>query len=511
MLNDRTAPIRDFRGLDELYTFGTSPDRTSSLDNVTVRNGEVSGRKGLALWDGISTAAGNVIVGMWDFYAPATAAATFLRMTTDKMEKWNDAGNSWDDITGTALNGNSLTRPSFANLSDEGFMVFTNEGADRPRRWNGSGNTATLGGTPPYAKWLCPYVGFLFLFNTSVDGTFGAVADSITAYYSDQPDVSWDLCENNTLIFDETAGEIRAADTFGENLIVFKADALIRVKFVGGQVRFDRKRLPFAHGILAPMSLKKLGELGLVFLATDRNLYITDGFSVKPLPLNIQRSLRDDMDEAKAPYVSAAVDLTRETYHLLYQRNGTTYYDGRLSWNYRTGEFTRARYASREFTRIHAFRQTNNHDTQVVAAEADKKVYEMDVGRLDVSTAISRYYDLDWTFFDQPGGKYLMGANLLFSKAPTCRVRVSVAEGHSPKFQYPKLFTLRPKFTPSETNVRVNYELPSPIYGTWFKLRIEFLHLGSADVATLLEIDPLIIPVHSSPADQPKQPQSQGV
>ena len=233
MPRNTTNPIRDFIGLNERMSLGGSLQETTSLDNVIIRNGDIKGRKGIALWDAISGAATNHIIGLWDFYAPASATSSFIRMQTNKLEKWNDGGNSWDDITGTALTGDTNTRPSFANMSDEGFMVFTTEGHDRPRIYTGSGNSATLGGTPPYAKWLCPYVGFLFLFNTSTDGTFNATADSITAYFSDQPDTTWDLCAGNTIIFDESPGEVRAADVFNESMLVLKADCLVAIRFVG--------------------------------------------------------------------------------------------------------------------------------------------------------------------------------------------------------------------------------------------------------------------------------------
>ena len=505
MSRNLAAPITDFRGLNERMRLGSSLQETTSLDNVIVRNGHVSGRKGIALWDAISTAATNHIIGLWDFYIPASATSSLVRMQTAKFEVWNDGTNAWDDITGTALTGDTDTRPSFANLSDEGFMVFTNEGKDQPRKYTGSGNSTTLGGTPPYAKWLCPYKGFLFLFNTSTDGTFSATADSITAYFSDQPDTNWDLCAGNTMIYDESPGEVRAADVFNEVMLVLKSDCLVTTRFAGGVVRFERDKLPFAHGILAPLSLKKCGEYGAIFLATDRNLYRTDGTSVVALPLNVQKALQETMTPALAPYVSACVDLTKETYHLLYKRNSSTFFDGRLSFNYRTEEFYKGVYTGRELTRIHAFKQSNNVDTQIVAGVDDKKVYELETGTDDAGTAVSRFYDLDWNQYGTPGSKYLTGVNFTFKSASNVQAQVSVAVDHSSKFQYSRMLSLKGTTNPSDENVRVDYNIPSPIIGSWFKIRIEFFHYGSANVGELLEIEPEIIPVHRTAEHESKQ------
>lgn len=507
MSNEQSAAVRDFVGLNERASYGKNPQETTLLDNVLVANGTVTGRRGVALWDGISTAATNQIVGLWDFYAPATATAKLVRMQTTKFEEWDDAGDAWTDRTGTALNGTTSTRPSFANLSDEGFMVFTNEGADRPRKWTGSGNTATLGGTPPYAKALCAYKGFLFLFNTSTDGTFGATADSITAYFSDTPDVSWDLCANNTIIYDESPGELRWAEVFGDDMLVFKADCLVNTRFTQGVARFNRRKLDFAQGLLAPLSVKRCGEFGIIFLATDLNLYITDGRSVKPLPLNVQVSLRS-MSKSLAPYVSACVDTTTETYHLLYSRTSTSFFDSRISFNYRTGEFTRGTYTGYEWTRLHSFKQSNNVASQIVAANNDKKVYEMENGADDNGTKVSRYYDMDWTQFSGPGLKWLTGCEAVFTRTRGARVRISVAVDKSAKFQQLKTFSLAGR--PNETEVRVSYHLRQPLSGTWFKIRFEFLTDEATRDVELIEYEPIVVPLSRVTSDTPHsaQPQS---
>lgn len=498
---ERTTSITRFQGLDERMQLGESLQKTTSLDNVIVRNGRVKGRKGIALWDGISTAAATAITDLAEFYAPATATSSLLRMTTTKLEKWNDAGGTWDDVTGTALTGTTTDRPVFATMSDEGFVVFTNEGNDRPRKYTGSGNSAVLAGTPPFCKWLEPYVGFLFLFNTSTDGTFGATADSITAYFSDTPDGDWDPCEANTMIFDESPGELRAGMTHGHNLIVYKSDCIVQTRFVGGVTRFNRQKLPFSLGILAPKSLQRLGEFGHIFLATDRNLYRTDGSQVVPLPLNVQKSLQETMTAAQAANARSAVDLTHETYHFYFSNK-------RLSYNYRTGEFDKSSYTGYTTTAALGYRQTNNLDSQILVAVDDKKVYEQESGTDDAGTKVARFYDLDWNQYGIPGSKLFTGANLVFTRNSNTQVRLSVARDHSHSFQFARMYSLK-GLSPSDTNARVEYQLPSPLYGSWFKLRIEMFHYGSSNVVELQEVEPIIIPVSRTPLDESKQPYAQ--
>lgn len=487
-----------FKGLNERMVLSSDPLSTTSMDNVIVRHGNILGRKGLALWDGIDTAASATIIGLASFYAPATATASLLRMLPAAVHKWNDGTNAWDDITGTALNGTTAVRPVFHTMSDEGFLVFTNEGLDRPRKYTGSGTTAVLGGTPPYAKWLCPYKGFLFLFNTSTSGAFTGAADPITSYFSDTPDTSWELCEGNSMVFDETPGEIRAAEVFGDYLVVFKADGIVVVKFVEGLVRFARRLLPFAQGILAPLSLQKIGEFGLIFLATDYNLYVTNGQEVRPLGLNLQKSLRETMPASVAANVSGYVDYTNETYHLLYQRDGATYYDGRLSFNYRTGEYFRGAYSGFEFTRALGFRVNNNSNSQLVVAASDNKVYEQESGQNDVSTHVSRYYDVDWSLYGSAGPevaqeKYFHGAIITAKLRADVDIEASVALDFKEKFVSAQRFKLvKLNDSADDTTIRLQYQPTAPLRGKWFKLRLEFFHSGATNVAEIISVEPVL-------------------
>ncbi len=506
---ETTGNIVSLKGLNERMILGSSLDQTTSLDNVIVRNGYVQGRKGLALWDGISTAAAAQVIGLGAFYVAISASSQLLRMQPTSMQKWNSGTHAWDDITGTALNGTTSDRPNFVTLTDEGFLVFCNEGHDRPRKYTGSGNTVQLGGTPPFCMTLEGFEGFLMLGNTSSNGTFNAVGDPITITFSDVPDSNWSPCDANTMVMDESGGEIRRLLRYGKVLLCYKSDCIVQIRFVGGTTRFNRDPLPFDLGLLAPLSAVRIAEFGHIFLATDRNLYSTDGFVVKALPINVQKSLQETMTAARAPYCRGFLDIDHETYHLLYQRNGTTNFDGRLSYNYRTQEFYRGAWTGYEMTAALGYKQTNNSATQLVAANGiDNKVYEVENGTDDAGTKVSRYYDIDWNQYGSPGSKYFMGANLAFKHSTNTQVRISVAADHSHIFQYPRMHSLKGKF-PSDENTRVQYSVPSPVYGSWFKLRVEFFHYGSTNVVELRELEPIIMPVHATPKDQPKQPQAQ--
>jgi hypothetical protein len=501
------SSLNNWRGLNERKIIGTNPAETTSLDNVNIRNGVVEGRRGINEWDDIATAETDTpIIGLMDHYSTASSASSLLRMGPLTVRKWNSASHVWDDITGTALTGTATTRPQFCQVSELNYLGFTNEGADRPRKYTGSGNTAVWGGTPPYCKAIEYYVGFLALGHISNDASIWFPLDLI---FSDDPDNTWEECDDTsvyvtTLTLDETPGEIRALKVLGPTLYAYKADGIVAVRFTGGPVRFQRQEVDFPMGILAPLSLQSLGEMGHIFMASDRNLYILNSSGkVTAAPNNVQKTLQETLPAAKAPYVRSMVDYGKETYILAYQRSGSSYMDATIEFNYRTGEFTRKLYPV-EFNSMLAYKQTLNSDV-VRLASSSTLTYQLETGTNDNGTALSRYFDVDWNKLGVDGTKYVAGAEFVFEKARDCRVKISIAVDKSGKFQYGKWYDLRGS-DPLESQVRVAYDIPSPVHGTWFKFRVEMFHDSSTNVVKLLEFQPELVVGAKASVDTPRAP-----
>lgn len=498
----------NWRGLNERKIVGDNAAETTSLDNVNIRNGVVEGRKGINEWDNITTASSDTpIIALMDHYSTSTAASSLLRMTPLGVRKWNSGTSAWDDVTGTALTGTSTLRPQFCQVGELNYLGFTNEGTDRPRKYTGSGNTAVWGGTPPYCKSIEYWIGFLCLGNISSDAATWYPNDLIL---SDDPDNTWTECDDTsvyvtTMTLDETPGEIRALKVLGPSLMAYKADGIVNIRFAGGATRFQRQRMPFPLGIIAPLSLQSLGDMGHIFLATDRNLYINNGSSITAIPNNVQKTLQTTLPASKAPYVRSMVDYSTETYILFYQRSGSTYFDATIEYNYRTGEFTRKLYPV-EFNAALAYKQTLNSDYVRLAATSTL-VYQLETGTDDNGTALSRYFDVDWSQLGANGNKYVTGGEFIFEKAKDCRVKISIAVDKSSKFNYGKWYDLRGD-DPDETQVRVSYDIPSPVFGTWFKFRIEMFHDGSTNTVKLLEFQPEFVQVRAIAGDTQKAPMS---
>ena len=474
------APIAGFEGLDETLVPGTNPKRTRSLDNVEVRQGRVKGVLGTVKYRGITAASGTTpILGLMQ-YQGSDLTTSVLRVTPTEVRKLNTGTDVWDDVTGTALTGATTDLPTQSDMH-KGVLVFTNDGQDRPRKYTNSGNTAVLAGTPPFCKALVSYLDYLILLNiATVDGTFSPR----TARYSNDYDNDWSLCEGNELTFNETAGELNCAKVVGRVVVVGKSDAVIQLRWVGEPTRFFQERMAFDEGVLAPRSMAPVAGAGVIFLATDLQLYMCDGQAVKPLPPRVQRKLQSTMDIAQAKWATATGFPDSNLYHLIYPTSTSdTANRGRITFNFQTGEFYHRTYAGHQFTDIMEFRLSNITSNLLIASASDDRVYQLDAADDDDDgTPISRYYDTDWQYFDGS----MTGARLIFRRRRDVRVKISVASDFSDRWIYPKWFDLRGDNATKE-DVEILYRIP-PLEGRAFNLRVSFYHGGTTNVGELHQI-----------------------
>src|SRR3990167_5362101 len=336
--NEQSVSISGFRGLNQRKLLGRNPEQTTNLENVIVRDGIIRGRKGITTFDNIGTASVTpTIIGLFPFYRSKTEVASLLRVTSSRVELWNDSGNAWDNITGPTIANDTTKFPQATILDDT--LFFVTGSVVLLRKYSGSGNTSLVGGSPPYAKAIASYVGFLFLGNTSTDG---ATWSPLNVQYSDDPDVDWTPCDGNTLILDETPGDVRVLKTHARLLLAGKSDAIIAIRWTGGQTRFVQEKI-YDKGVIAPLSWQQCGEIGHIFLGSDLNLYITNGVQTKPLPFNVQKALQETMSITKAPICVAAVDEDKTTYHLFYSTSASDTWLAGRSEERRVGKECRSR------------------------------------------------------------------------------------------------------------------------------------------------------------------------
>ena len=224
----------------------------------------------------------------------------------------------------------------------------------------------------------------------------------------------------------------------------------------------------------------------MCFLDSANRIAITDGYAVKVFPPFVQRKLETVLDPANA-YRSIGVNFPdKDSYSLFYIKlDGTV---GRISYNYRTGEFTHGSYPGQSFYEICTYQQDTTHARMLVGS-ANNLVYQLDsLSASDDGTAINRYYDTDWTECEFAGEKLLKGVTFQANKNAGGRVAISVAKDFGSTFYYEKFISLR-GLPSSGTYVNVPYRIDPGLKGNVFNVRIRMFH----DDGTQQEIVPPVI------------------
>lgn len=471
---EKTFPITEFKGLND---YGTLPDRfhTRSLNAVETRYGRIVGVKGMNKLGSISTAASATIIGLLPFYT-SSLAGTLYRMLPTAVEQYT--GSAWTDVTGTALTGISTTIPQWVVHKDT--LCFVNGGEDQIRKLTGSGNSATLGGTPPYAKGIGSGWGYLFALNISSDGS---TFYPRRAAYSDQFDSDWSLCNGNELNFNETNGELVTAWSLSDVMLFVKTDNIVQVGFSRDKVRFTQRSLDTSVGLLADRSGAHLSGIGWVFLASDYRLYATDGYKVTPLPPNVQKKLDDTLYKARARWAVGLNYPNKDTYSLFYcGSSADTWNRNRITFNYRTGDFAHRTYDGHQFTAAAAYRTDRDSTITLVGSTSTGYVEELDTSvETEDGTVLNRYYDIDWTDLNEVGEKNLKGVDLEVKRSASNRVSISVASNYHPEFVFEKSFSLKGS-NPNNDFVNVHYRLDAGLRGYRFKIRIKLHHDDGSEV-----------------------------
>lgn len=481
---EQAFPITGFKGLDKSAPV-PNDGFTRSLLNVQVRDRAVWGRGGVTFDSTFGAATSEATTNLMP-YISTSLATTLLRIGATKVYKSTGPTSAWTDITGTALTGSSSLKPQWANY--RGTLYFTDEGVDKVRSWTGSGNTAEIAsGTPPLCKGIMSYYGYLFLLNIYDSSAAGFATRR--AQYSNTPDSDWTACAANLLNFNETPGALLAGCPWGEAALMFKEDAVVILRWVGGQVRFTQKVLQGAKGTLAPLSVQPCGDKGIIYLTENYELHIADQSKAMPLPPNVNKILKENLYKANVANCRSMVCKDRQLYSLFFPL-GNAANTARIDYNYHTGEFVYNTYPSHAWNAVQQVRWSATAEETPVGA-VSTVAYTLDsaaiLDNISASTtqSVSRYIDTDWIQYANSNegravqtASQFTGATLVFEALPNTQCAVSVAVDHQQNFRFRKIYNLRAK-RPGDEYVEVRYDLP-PINCEWVNVRIEFLPNASA-------------------------------
>jgi len=133
-------------------------DRAAFTQNMRYYRNELRKRPGKAALGGqIADASQIMSFGKLEL---SSGVKHLVRTSKTKFERFNTSTLTWDSISNTAWTGGDEDFHSIVNVTENDMIIVTNY-IDAIRKWTGSGNNASLGGSPPRAKYGCylsPYI-----------------------------------------------------------------------------------------------------------------------------------------------------------------------------------------------------------------------------------------------------------------------------------------------------------------------------------------------------------------
>ncbi len=195
-------------------------------------------------------------------------------ITTTKCYIWTDGSQSWTDKTGAvALAGTYRTPVSVCSISiaGKGIFVFTNW-LDVIKKYDTTGNIASLGGSPPNCKFMFPYRGYLALAYIKSGGIYYPFR--VQWPDTDDPE-TWaesDIVNAGSDDLDDTSDELTGINGLGNLLIPFKSSGIYNGYLTDNDSVFSFEYVERKLGWLANNSVKSipggkllgLGKAGLV-------------------------------------------------------------------------------------------------------------------------------------------------------------------------------------------------------------------------------------------------------
>lgn len=301
----------------------------SNCQNIEIYRQLVRQRQG---GDTIGAALGERIVGQAEL--EVNLQTYFVRVGPTAVQVINKSTLVWSSIAHAALTATEDDQAYFAFplLSNVRTMVFTN-GVDAIRKYNGTGNDADLGGTPPKCKYLIDYKGYLVLAYV-IDG--GNIYES-RVQWSDTGDIeNWTTGDAGSTNLLDTSLPITGIARFGDFLCVHKEKDIYLGQLVSSTDVFSFTRKETA-GTVAQGSIQNLPDGTQIFLARD-GLRLFNGVTSTLVPSSVNVELRDFLNPNQLVRATSIIVNDLDEYWVGVAIGDQEEPETVYKYNYRTGQ-----------------------------------------------------------------------------------------------------------------------------------------------------------------------------
>jgi hypothetical protein len=252
--------------------------------------------------------------------------------TDDGWHHYNSGAGTWTDITGgVALTGGNSAQVVFRTFESGNIVKLLGvNGADNCKIWTGTGNYASLGGTPPSAPTAIA---------VAQDRVLLAQGDTI--YYSANLDET-DWTEGNFRIA-ETPGDIVAMLEFGtKQTAVYKENSIYMLYAQVDLTKRFRSELKRANtpGPVSPAALFGIGELGIhCYLSESGAVMLFDGHAPVSMGNHIQTHIRQTRDYDLRTRSHGFYDPIQNEIYIFYATAGASDVNSCIVINFETRAF----------------------------------------------------------------------------------------------------------------------------------------------------------------------------
>lgn len=213
-----------------------------------------------------------------------------FRIGPTKFEWWN--GTAWESRAFAALTANDTHIVDWVipDLLGEKTLIYTNS-LDAIRKWDGGATDAALGGSPPKAKYLVYFRGYMLALNTEETGT----AFPSRVRRSDAGDIEeWSAGDAGADDLLDDDKEITGGKVFGEYAAIHKETGIYLgyLTNTSSVIRYDRRE---AQGTVAGRTIVNLPDGSQIYLSRT-GIRIFNGLNSPFIDSPINEQLREEMN-----------------------------------------------------------------------------------------------------------------------------------------------------------------------------------------------------------------------
>lgn len=442
--------------------FNLSIDQSPGCIDVDFnQDGSKSKRLGTSTMNTIALAS-TAGYGMFDFgigNAPQSrrllcAAGTGLFYSTDLGKTWT-----------TCHTSRTASRNHFSFVKD--YAVNCNDSYGVPLYWAGSTatNFITISTAAPAAKYPIAHLGYFFLLNGSNNPRY--------VYYVDWNEMFTNTYSSFQLPTDRN-DEITGSFVLGKFLYISTRYKIFRLSYVGGNPWWDYKEVKdwgFVPETFKKINMPQVGEV-VVGLDWNKRLRLFDGVDDEIISDQIEEDNGITpfyMKNINDSYISSAWaenDKKAQTYRCYVAYGTSTLISHSINLNYRVGAlypYQNTPYQSGIFA------EDTDSTLHMLACGYNGRIYHVDSGNRDVTTAVNDYYISPFLFKSSPVQTHKAQQIDMFFK-PTSSGTVYYED----REQYSTVWNLRKSFTlgsaVSNVQIRISADIPSTCNVYQYKL-----------------------------------------